>query len=162
MESNYSFGGHRERRDDRILLAALLIAYETISEPGMTEERKRQIARGVLCEFCHLNMPLENGHHVILGVEVPCDAERTPEDDLNTDDLPFAALAAATNDYPAPLLQARRAWWQKQIVAKQDAIDAIPNTEYGSRAWLAGCDEVDGDSDVSEEQDQRNSRPFPY
>jgi hypothetical protein len=115
MESNYSFGGHRERRDDRILLAALLIAYETISEPGMTEERKRQIARGVLCEFCRLNMPLENGHHVILGVEVPCDAERTPEDDLNTDDLPFAALAAATNDYPADLLQARRAWWQKQI-----------------------------------------------
>jgi hypothetical protein len=115
MESNYSFGGHRERGDDRILLAALLIAYETISEPGMTEGRKRQIARGVLCEFCHLNMPLENGHHVILGVEVPCDAERTPEDDLNTDDLPFAALAAATNDYPADLLQARRAWWQKQI-----------------------------------------------
>jgi hypothetical protein len=65
-------------------------------------------------------------------------------------------------EYPADLLQARRAWWQKQIAAKQAEIDAIPNTEYGSRAWLAGCDEVDGDSDVSEEQDQRNSRPFPF
>jgi hypothetical protein len=65
-------------------------------------------------------------------------------------------------EYPADLKQDQRKAFLAKAAAMRDAIDSTPNTEYGSRAWLAGCDEVDGDSDVSEEQDQRNSRPFPY
>jgi hypothetical protein len=72
MQSHFSFGGHRERGGSTILLAALLVAME----PNATEERKRQIARSVLCEFCRAGMPVENGIHNILGAEVECDAEK--------------------------------------------------------------------------------------
>jgi hypothetical protein len=76
MDYNLHNGGRNER-GDRVLLAALLIASEIVKHPDITDEEKRKIAREILCPFCRDHVPLENGHHIILGAEIPCDAEAT-------------------------------------------------------------------------------------
>jgi hypothetical protein len=64
-------------------------------------------------------------------------------------------IANATQPYPCDLLTARRAEFLRQIAERQPV---APWT-----ADLLGCDDVDvWTPPVSDEQDERNSKPFPY
>lgn len=115
MNVNFSFNGRTQRGGSKIYLAALAIAME----PNATEERKRQIARSVLCEFCRAGMPVENGMHNILGAEVRCDAESVPDPDQPVIDA-LHQLRDVTAEYDPALLAARRAAFVKQIEAQND------------------------------------------
>jgi hypothetical protein len=65
------------------------------------------------------------------------------------------SIANATQSYPCDLLAARRATFLRQIAERQPV---APWT-----ADLLGCDDVDVPTPpVSEQGDERNSRPFPY
>lgn len=56
------------------MLAALAVAWEKQRRPESTDEELKQVASKVLCDFCRANIPIVNGHHVLGGVEIPCDA----------------------------------------------------------------------------------------
>ena len=67
MDINYSFGGRRKNQGENILLAALAHAIDPTIDLEL-------LFRVVNCDLCAKGVPIENGHHILLGVEIPCDA----------------------------------------------------------------------------------------
>lgn len=70
---NYDLNTGRERRGN-MTLAILMVAYHKIKNPNATQTELEQTARECLCEFCRQGIPIENGNHIILDAEIPCEA----------------------------------------------------------------------------------------
>src|SRR5574342_78834 len=72
--------GHRQRRG-----GLLLAIMEAALNPDISINA---LIRGVQCELCRLGAPFEHGHHVVLGVEIPCDAEPEQAEQIAAENTP--------------------------------------------------------------------------
>lgn len=60
------------RPTGKLVVMALLAAVAQASGITLTDDT---IYRMTMCDLCAQGVPLVNGKHIILGAEIPCDAE---------------------------------------------------------------------------------------